>query len=122
MVKWNGFLPLGSVVLLNGSDKRMQIVGQIQADAATLEVYDYAAIPFPEGYIDENQLAMFQHEEIRLICAVGHLDDGVWAFLEDRRKLREKLRDGSVTIEELVAQRSAAGKDGPQGPEERSAE
>lgn len=122
MVKWNGFLPMGSVVLLNGSDKRMQIVGQIQADASTLEVYDYCAVPFPEGYIDENQLAMFQHEEIRLICAVGHLDDGVWAFLEDRRELREKLRDGTVTIEELVAQRSAAGKDEPEGPEERSTE
>ena len=55
MVKWNGLLPLGSIVLLNGSDKRMQIVGQLQADAVSHEVYDYAAVPFPEGYIDENE-------------------------------------------------------------------
>ena len=45
MVKWNGLLPLGSIVLLEGSDKRMQIVGQIQADPKTLQFYDYAAVP-----------------------------------------------------------------------------
>ena len=44
MVKWNGLLPLGSIVLLNGSDKRMQIIGQVQADAVTHKVYDYAAV------------------------------------------------------------------------------
>lgn len=109
MVKWNGLLPLGSIVLLNGSDKRMQIIGQIQADAATHEVYDYAAVPFPEGYIDENELAMFRHEDIRLISAIGHLDDGEWAMLAHLAKVRDDLREGRVTAEELIARRGRAG-------------
>lgn len=108
MVKWNGLLPLGSIVLLNGSDKRMQIVGQLQADAVSHEVYDYAAVPFPEGYIDENELAMFQHEDIRLINAIGHLDDGEWETLAHLKKLREDLREGRVTVEELLKRRSPA--------------
>ena len=109
MVKWNGLLPLGSIVLLNGSDKRMQIVGQVQADAVTHKVYDYAAVPFPEGYIDENTLAMFQHEDIRLINAIGHLDDGEWAMIAHKNKLREDLKEGRVTAEELIARRAHAG-------------
>ena len=109
MVKWNGFLPLGSIVLLNGSDKRMQIIGQIQADATTHEVYDYAAVPFPEGYIDENELAMFQHEDIRLINAIGHLDDSEWEMLAHMKQLRGDLREGRVTVEELLERRGRAG-------------
>ena len=100
MIKWNALLPLGSIVLLNGSDKRMQIIGQVQADAVTHKVYDYAAVPFPEGYIDENELAMFQHEDIRLINAIGHLDDGEWEALAHLKELRDDLREGRVTVEE----------------------
>lgn len=105
MIKWNGCLPLGSIVLLNGSDKRMQIIGQLQADARTHDLYDYVAVPFPEGYVDDETLAMFQHEDIRLICAVGHLDDGTWDFLKARQQLREDLHTGRVTVEELLARR-----------------
>ena len=102
MVKWNGLLPLGSIVLLNGSDKRMQIVGQLQADAVSHEVYDYAAVPFPEGYIDENELAMFQHEDIRLINAIGHLDEESRAFQQEAVKENMKLRTGVMTVDELL--------------------
>lgn len=108
MVKWNGLLPLGSIVLLNGSDKRMQIVGQVQADAVTHVVYDYAAVPFPEGYIDENELAMFMHEDIRLINAIGHLDDGVWETLAQKKKLLEDLREGRVTVDQFLEKRGSA--------------
>ena len=79
-----------------------------QADAVSHEVYDYAAVPFPEGYIDENELAMFQHEDIRLINAIGHLDDGEWETLAHLKKLREDLREGRVTVEELLSRRSPA--------------
>ena len=102
MVKWNGLLPLGSIVLLNGSDKRMQIIGQVQADAVTHKVYDYAAVPFPEGYIDENELAMFQHEDIDRIYAVGHLDEGTYSFLDHAEQRLRDLREGKMTFEEAM--------------------
>ena len=106
MVKWNGLLPLGSIVLLEGSDKRMQIVGQIQADPKTLQFYDYAAVPYPEGFIDEDNLAKFRHEDIRIICSVGHLDENTWNTLKRLEKLRDDLREGRTSVKAILERRA----------------
>ena len=43
------FLPVGSVVMLNGGNKRVMICGRIQAQAGTDVIYDYSACYYPEG-------------------------------------------------------------------------
>ena len=118
MVRWNGLLPLGSVVFLNGSDRMFQIIGQVQADAGSLEIYDYAAVPFPEGYLDEDHLVMFQHADIDRICAIGHLDDNTWKMLADMKQRLSDLREGRITPQEIIERRKAAEGISQQGKEQ----
>ena len=111
-------MPLGSVVFLNGSDRMFQIIGQVQADAASMEIYDYAAVTFPEGYLDEDHLVMFQHEDIDRICAIGHLDENTWKTLEILKQRLADLREGRITPQEIIEKRKAAQEISRQGKEQ----
>lgn len=65
------FLPLGSVVILKGSVKKLLIVsrGSIVND----EFFDYGAFLYPEGMIDTN-IAYFHHDDILKVVHEGHTD------------------------------------------------
>ncbi|WP_431245761.1 DUF4176 domain-containing protein [Leifsonia xyli] len=66
------FLPLGSVVILRGSVKKLLIVsrGSIVEDV----FYDYGAFMYPEGMID-SKVAYFNHDNILRVVHVGYADD-----------------------------------------------
>lgn len=66
------FLPLGSVVILRGSVKKLLIVsrGSIVEDA----FFDYGAFMYPEGMIDAN-IAYFNHDDILKIVHEGYADE-----------------------------------------------
>ena len=50
------FLPIGSVVLLEGGNKRIMICGRIQAQAGSDIIYDYSACYYPEGIVDPKSM------------------------------------------------------------------
>jgi hypothetical protein len=75
-----GFLPLGSVVLLEGGEKRLMIVGRKQIQETSRQSYDYSAVLFPEGYQNANQLYLFNAEDISYIFQMGLLDSEELAF------------------------------------------
>ena len=64
------FLPVGSVVLLKGGNKRIMICGRIQAQAGSDIIYDYSACYYPEG-IDPTSIFLFNREIVA---------DGVFGF------------------------------------------
>lgn len=66
------FLPLGSIVILKGSVKKLLIVsrGSIVEGA----FFDYGAFLYPEGMIDTN-IAYFNHEDILKVVHEGYSDD-----------------------------------------------
>ncbi|MFF2772925.1 DUF4176 domain-containing protein [Streptomyces bacillaris] len=66
------FLPLGSVVILKGSVKKLLVVsrGSIVED----DFFDYGAFMYPEGMIDTN-IAYFNHDDILKIVHEGYTDD-----------------------------------------------
>lgn len=102
MTEWSGILPPGSVVKLKGAIRRLQIIGLVQANAETKKLYDYCAVPFPEGYIGTDKVLMFQHEDIDRIYAVGHLDEGTYSFLDHAEQRLHDLREGRMTYEEAL--------------------
>ena len=62
-------LPVGSIVLLKGGTKKTMIMGVLQTDEEHPEtVYDYMGIPYPEGYMGEESVYLFQHENINDIA------------------------------------------------------
>lgn len=67
-------LPIGSVVMLKGGNKRVMICGRIQTHVETGRLYDYSACYFPEGIIDVNDLFLFDNEDIDMVYFVGLQD------------------------------------------------
>ena len=71
---YEDLLPIGSVVLLEGGNKRLMITGRIQARKGDKTVYDYSACLFPEGLIDPQGLYFFNRDAITTIFFIGLQD------------------------------------------------
>lgn len=74
------YLPIGSVVLLKESNKRLMIYGVKQIATETKKEYDYIACLFPEGNIDKKHNILFNHEDIDKIFYLGLHDEEQYEF------------------------------------------
>lgn len=88
------YLPIGSVVLLKESQKRIMIVGVKQKQVGSEKVWDYSACLYPEGILDPDKLYLFDNEQIERLYFVGLQDGEGLAFL---KKL--SLMDDNVDAE-----------------------
>ena len=79
-----GFLPIGSVVLLEESTHRVMIIGYCQQllTDETEKVYDYVSCLYPEGFLSPDKNLLFDHNQIAKIYSVGYQDDEQFAFEE----------------------------------------
>ena len=73
-------LPMGSVVTLEGAEKTLMIVGALVENETTNKVYDYIAVPFPEGFIDSETMFLFSHEDISKVHYVGYVSAASQAY------------------------------------------
>lgn len=74
------YLPIGSVVLLKDSKKRIMIIGVKQKQAGVDKVWDYCACLYPEGLLDPEKLFLFDSEQIERLYFVGFQDGEGLAF------------------------------------------
>lgn len=90
---FNGLLPIGSVVLIGNSKKKVMIIGVGQKGGSEeMKLWDYAGVIFPEGYLDPNKLFLFNNEQITQIYALGYQDAEQLAFKERVDKMMQELR------------------------------
>lgn len=89
MVTMKKYLPIGSVVLLKESQKRIMIVGVKQKQSDSDKVWDYSACLFPEGIIDPDRLYLFDADQIERLYFVGLQDGESLAFLDKLNHLEE---------------------------------
>ena len=62
------YLPIGSIVLLNQSPKKLMITGTCVAmkeDKDNQKIFDYMACLWPEGIIDTDKNFLFNHQDIK---------------------------------------------------------
>ena len=71
---YKGLLPIGSVVLLKGGNKRIMICGRVQAQSGKDVIYDYSACYYPEGIIDPTKMFFFNRDAIAQVFFVGFQD------------------------------------------------
>ena len=64
------YLPIGSVVKIKGSEKRVMIIGYLPMTKDD-KVFDYNACIYPEGLINVNQFIGFNHETIGKVEHMG---------------------------------------------------
>jgi len=77
----NELLPIGSVVLLKDSTKRVMIVGLKQKQDSDAKVWDYSGCLYPEGIIDPDRLFLFDHEQIEVLFFIGFQDGEGMQFM-----------------------------------------
>lgn len=91
----NQLLPMGSVVSLNESKKKLMIVGILMRNEENETIYDYMGIPFPEGYIDDETMFLFFHKDIQDIHFLGYINAEAQAYRVELTK--ELIKQGVIT-------------------------
>lgn len=72
MYSYEHVLPIGTVVLLKNADKRLMIIGyQRKLLSEPDSIFDYCGCTYPEGFMSANETAVFNHDQIDRIIAVG---------------------------------------------------
>ena len=80
--KYDYLLPIGSIVRLKNGERRLMIFGLLQRERENPDqVYDYVAVPYPEGLQDIRLNVCFNHGDIEEIVFRGYEDDERKAFL-----------------------------------------
>lgn len=86
-------LPIGSIVRLKGGKKRLMIIGYCKYKMDDNEtVYDYAGCLYPEGFISADKTALFDHDQIERIYALGFQNELWFEFEEDLRAAIEEIK------------------------------
>ncbi|MEE3342691.1 MAG: DUF4176 domain-containing protein [Bacilli bacterium] len=83
-MKVEKFLPIGTIVLLNGATKKIMITGFYVVNDSN-KAYDYCGCLYPEGYLSSDKCLMFNHDQIYKIIYLGYSDD------EDK-KYRDEIK------------------------------
>ena len=92
-------LPIGSVVSLYGGDKRLLSLGDVKylRGDDSGKVYDYCGCTYPEGYVGSEATAVFNHEDIEHIYALGFQDEVQFEFREKLERILEERDDNKET-------------------------
>ena len=98
-MNYEKFLPLGTIVLLKGATKKLMITGFFPISSEEKDVvYDYAGVMFPEGALN-NEVALFNHEQIDKIYYIGYVDDEQKAFEKVLRDYISKTTKANASSE-----------------------
>ena len=66
------FLPIGSIVLLTNTLKKVMITGYLVVSNNNSKiVYDYAGCMYPEGVISSEQVIVFNRNQIKEVIHMG---------------------------------------------------
>lgn len=95
-------LPIGSVVMLEGGEKRIMICGRIQTRSGDDTIYDYSACYYPEGIVGSDSIFFFNHSAIEKIYFLGFQDAEEFAYHQNvLDRLGElELKDGQIVMKE----------------------
>lgn len=67
------FLPIGSVVLLKETNKKLMIIGRVQICEG--KAYKYSAVTYPEGYGGSDTIYLFNEQDIEQVYFEGMKDE-----------------------------------------------
>lgn len=71
---YKNMLPLGSVVLLKGGQKRLMVCGRVLTRAGEDKIYDYCGCYYPEGILDAKSMFFFDEVAIDRVFFLGYKD------------------------------------------------
>ena len=78
-------IPIGSIVKLKEAEKRLMIIGILQKNGDG-RMYDYMGCPYPEGFLDDENLFLFNHEDLETVSFIGFDDVERQIFIKNLQK------------------------------------
>lgn len=93
----NQLLPIGSVVTINGAEKKLMVIGITVENAEDGKTYDYIGVPFPEGYINSEFMFLFLHKDIETVNYIGFVNAESQVFRTEYAKLLNNIKIDSET-------------------------
>lgn len=95
MYSYDKVLPIGTVVLLKGAEKRLMIVGYQRMNATDPnKVFDYCGCIYPEGFMTPSEAAVFDHDQIDRIIFMGFQNPAQIDFSEKLKNAIRKRENG----------------------------
>lgn len=68
------YLPIGSIVLLDGQKKRVMINGRRVISRLDGVEHDYRGCFYPEGVVDDKDIVVFDSSDISMVYFIGFQD------------------------------------------------
>lgn len=94
---FEGLLPIGTVVLLKGSSKRVMIIGVLQNQISGSEkLWDYSGCVYPEGFMGPDKTFLFDSDQIEKIYSVGYQDEEQFSFKTQIDDLWRQLKKSQM--------------------------
>ena len=87
----DALLPIGSIVLLKESSKRLMIYGRLQREVDGERIWDYIACFYPEGNINPDHSFLFDHSQIENIYFLGFQDEEEMKFQQYMQSMGHSL-------------------------------
>ncbi len=69
------YLPIGTICKIANNTKEVMIIGYLPKPNGTNDIYDYAAVTFPEGLINTDLIFGLNHNQITGILFEGYTTD-----------------------------------------------
>lgn len=83
-------LTIGTVVKIKDTKKSVMIVGVKQINKKDKKLYDYIAVPYPEGFINAETFIVFDNKDIEDINYFGYLNSEMQVYLTKIKELQDK--------------------------------
>jgi len=95
-IRVDQLLPIGSIVLLKGGEKRLMVFGIDQVDSGTEISYDYSGVLYPEGSLGVESIFLFNHEDIGEVHFFGYSDAERQEFVAELERVAVSLESQEV--------------------------
>ena len=92
------FLPLGSIVELDGFDYYAMIVGYRAMNEKRQRVFDYLGCLYPIGSSNPKEAILFNHNEILSVAFMGFEDERSKKFHKKLNKA-DKLKENNMVVD-----------------------
>ena len=81
--------PIGTVVTVKDANKSMMIIGVLPENDG--KRYDYIAVLYPEGYLTEKQIYLFNHVDVVKVEYLGHMNAEYQVFRQDLEQIMKEV-------------------------------
>jgi len=94
------FLPIGTVIELKNTAVPIMIAGYLSvANSNPDKIWDYSGFLYPLGYVNNDEVISFNHDQIGTVIAYGYKDVEEEEFVEKVKIAKKELSLNSEDTE-----------------------